>query len=263
VRAVNLIPAEERRGAGGIAGRSGGVVYVVPGGLALVVALGVVYASAVHSVATHTGELNAVNQQVAAVTAQTAALQPYVQIASISEQKVAQVATLAQERFNWPAAMAQLALALPNDVTLTSVSAAAGAASATSPGGTAQAPVSGGGASFALTGCANSQGEVPSLLTQLSTVPGVSNVTLTDTAVSPALRYHGSSTRLSHGGSVRGDEPVAGTCPKVTWTVGLDYASSYTVPKVRLPQGSSSGAQTVSTASGASSIVQTSSQVKP
>jgi hypothetical protein len=29
VRAVNLIPAEERRGAGGLAGRSGGVVYVL------------------------------------------------------------------------------------------------------------------------------------------------------------------------------------------------------------------------------------------
>ena len=42
MRAVNLIPADERRGAGGIAGRSGGVVYVLVGGLAVLVALGVV-----------------------------------------------------------------------------------------------------------------------------------------------------------------------------------------------------------------------------
>jgi Tfp pilus assembly protein PilN len=262
VRAVNLIPAEERRGAGGLAGRSGGVVYVVPGGLALVVALGVVYASAVHTVASRTGELAAVNQQVAAVNAETASLQPYVQIASLSEQKLSQVATLAQQRFNWPAAMEQLALALPNDVALTALTANAGTAASTTPSGTAQAPVTGGGASFALTGCANSQGEIPSILTDLSTVPGVSNVSLTSSAVSPAIRYHGLGTKLNHGGPVHASEPAAGTCPKVTWTLGLDYASSYTVPKVKLPQGSSSGAQTVSTASGTGSIVQTSSQVK-
>ena len=42
MRAVNLIPAEQRRGAGGLAGRTGGVVYVVLGMLVVLVALGVV-----------------------------------------------------------------------------------------------------------------------------------------------------------------------------------------------------------------------------
>ena len=57
VRAVNLIPAEERRGAGGLAGRSGGVVYVLVGGLAVLVVLGVIYAFAVQSVADRKGQL--------------------------------------------------------------------------------------------------------------------------------------------------------------------------------------------------------------
>ena len=38
MRAVNLIPADQRRGAGGLAGRSGGIVYVVAGGLDLCLA---------------------------------------------------------------------------------------------------------------------------------------------------------------------------------------------------------------------------------
>ena len=41
VKAVNLIPPDQRRGAGGLAGRTGGIVYVVVGGLAVIVALGV------------------------------------------------------------------------------------------------------------------------------------------------------------------------------------------------------------------------------
>ena len=70
MRAVNLIPAEQRRGAGGLAGRSGGVAYVLTGALAVIVVLGVVYALAVHTVAGKNGQLATVTQQVDAVNAQ-------------------------------------------------------------------------------------------------------------------------------------------------------------------------------------------------
>jgi Tfp pilus assembly protein PilN len=247
MRAVNLIPAEERRGAGGIAGRSGGVVYVLTGGLAVLVLLGVVYAFAVHTVASRKGELASLSAQVAAVNAETQSLAPYVEIAAISAEKVQQVATLAEQRFNWPTAMQQLALALPDDVSFVSLSASAGG--------------SGTGGSFSLAGCANSQGEVPSVLTDLASVPGVTDVQLASSVESSAMRYHALPTKLNHGGTPRADEPAAGACPKITWNIGLAYAASYTVPKVKLPQGSSSGAQTVSTSSGAkSSIVQTASK---
>jgi Tfp pilus assembly protein PilN len=262
VRAVNLIPAEERRGAGGIAGRSGGVVYVVTGGLAVLVLLGVLYAVAVHGVAQRKGQLAGLVSQVAAVNAETQALQPYVEIASISAEKVQQVAALAEQRFDWPDALNQLALALPNDVSLTSLTAGAGQAAAA-----AATPTSGSGNPFALVGCANSQGEIPAVLSNLSLIPGVTNVSLVSTVVASTSGYHGLSTKLNHGGDAHGDDPVASTCPHVTWTVNLSYAASYTVPKVKLPQGSSSGAQTVSTGSGAngaaaaSTIVQTASRV--
>jgi Tfp pilus assembly protein PilN len=236
VRAVNLIPAEERRGAGGLAGRSGGIVYVLTGGLALLVALGVVYALAVHSVAARKSQLASVTAQLAAVTAETQSLAPYVQIAAVSAEKVHEVATLAEQRFNWPTAMQQLALALPNDVSFQALTASAAAAPT--------------GGAFTLVGCANSQGEIPAVLTDLTSVPGVTDVELSSTVENDNIKYHGLSTKINHKGRPRADEPSGAGCPKITWTIALDYAATYTVPKVKLPQGSSSGAQTVSTGSG-------------
>jgi Tfp pilus assembly protein PilN len=254
MRAVNLIPAEERRGAGGFAGRSGGVVYVLTGALAVLAALGVVYAFAVHSVADHETQLATVTAQVAAVQAETQTLQPYVEVATISEDKVQQVVSLAEGRFNWPMALDQLALALPDDVSFTTLSAGVAGATA-APGGTTAAP-SGSGSSFDLTGCASSQGEIPAALTDLASVPGVTDVTLASSVENEALKFHALSTKLKHGGPEKADLPVAGNCPKITWTISLDYASTYTVPKVKLPQGSSSAAQTVSTSSGHRSTIE-------
>jgi hypothetical protein len=262
VRAVNLIPADQRRGAGGLAGRSGGVVYVVTGGLLVVVVMGVVYASAVHSVASHETQLASLAAQVQAVNAQTQALQPYVQVASVSEQKVHQVTTLAEQRFNWPTAMAQLALALPNDVAFASFTATVGGSpTIAGPATTAPTPAAGSATGFALVGCANGQGEIPSLLTNLASVPGVTDVHLVSATERSALHYHGLTTTLNGGGPPAATLPANATCPKVTFTVDLSYAATYTLPNTKPPKGSTGGAQTVSTSSGTSTpIAQTASR---
>jgi len=269
VRAVNLIPSEQRRGAGGLAGRSGGIVYVVPGGLTGLVVLGVVYASAVHGVAANQSELASLTAQVNAVTAEAQALQPYVDFATVSNEKVLEVVSIAQQRFNWPTALAQLSMALPNDVTLTSLSASSGPASASTAAvaapasgstGAVAAPATGqpatstapaGTVPFALVGCANSQGEIPALLTDLTSVPAVTNVTLASSIENKGFRVL--PNNLSGGGSSSADEAITGQCPKVTWSITLDYAASYTVPTVKLPV-SSSPAQTVSTSGGHSRL---------
>lgn len=243
MRAVNLIPAEERRGAGGIAGRSGGVVYVLTGGLAVLVLLGVVYAFAVHSVARNKNELASVTAQVSAAEIQTQALAPYVEFASLSVQQVQNAATLAKQRFDWPDAMAQLALALPSDVTLTSFSASGAGASG--------APAAAGPA-FTLVGCSGTQGEIAGVLTDLAGIPGVSSVALTSTL---------ENKRVNHPVSPSAAEASGGGCPFVTFTVSLTYAASYTLPSAKTPAGSSSGAQTISSsASAGTTIVPTAKQ---
>jgi Tfp pilus assembly protein PilN len=244
MRAVNLIPAEERRGAGGLAGRSGGVVYVLVGGLAVLVVLGVIYAFAVQGVAQRKGQLASLTQQVASVDAQNEQLAPYVNFATISAQQTQQALTLAQQRFDWPDAMQQLALALPSDVTLTSFTANDGAAV-----GNASAT---GAPNFTLNGCASSQGEIPSVLTSLAAIPGVSDVELQTTTENKKSKGKVASSS---------SEATNGGCPYVVFSVGLSYSSSYTVPSGNAPSGSASGAQTVSTSTGSSTpITQTSKQ---
>jgi hypothetical protein len=243
MRAVNLIPSDQRRGAGGLAGRSGGVVYVLTGGLAVLVALGVVYALAVHSVAARKGELASVTRQVAVVSAEAQALQQYVTVALVSGEKVREVATLAAQRFNWPTAMQQLALALPSDVTFTSFNAtgAGGSAANTTAASASAAAPTGSGPSFALTGCASSQSEISSVLTNLFKVPGVSDVRLLT-----AVETVPPSKKLSRQAALA----QSGTCPLVTFTAALNYSASYTVPDTEAPSGSSGRVQTVSTTAG-------------
>jgi hypothetical protein len=229
VRAVNLIPADQRRGAGGIGGRSGGVVYVLTGGLAVLVLLGVIYALAVHDAANKTSQLAVVTQQVSTVTSEAAALSPYVQFAATSANEVSQVNLLAESRFDWPTAMRQLALALPSDVTLTSFSATAGTGPVNTSGETDTA--------FNLTGCATRQSETAEVLTHLASVPGVDNVTLTNTV------ENGKPSKAGAAGSAGG-----GGCPYVEFTLAVNYSGSYTVPNSKAPTASHSG-QTASSAS--------------
>jgi hypothetical protein len=262
MRAVNLIPSDQRRGAGGLAGRSGGIVYVLTGGLAVLVALGVVYALAVHSVASRKTDLASVTRQVAVVTAEAQALTPYVQVAGVTTEKVHEVTSLAESRFNWPSAMQQLALALPGDVTFTSftATASAGAPTSTSASTTTATPAtgsaapSGTGASFSLIGCASTQREVAEVLTNLFQVPGVSDVRLVNTVETVPPKKN----KLSRQAALKAALSAGGSCPLVTFSLALTYAGSYTLPNTKAPKASSGGAQTVSSSSGRrTKVVQT------
>ena len=258
MRAVNLIPADERRGAGGIAGRSGGLVYVVAGGLLVVVMLGVIYAFSVKDVANKTGQLNQVTREVGLVQAQANSLQNYTQVHQLSEAKVQSVVSIAQSRFNWPGAMAQIALALPSDVTFTSLTAVAENGSSA---GTAAAPSttsSAGSPTFALAGCASSQSEIATILTRLQAVPSVTNVSLADTA-----KQSDSAPNTRNGTVSRGSAAsTGGSCPIVSWTMNLSYSGSYTVPDQRLSKSSRSPSTVShSTSSTGSSGVVAGSQV--
>ena len=246
MRAVNLIPAEQRRGAGGMAGRSGGIVYVLTGGLAVLVLLGVVYALAVHSVADKTGQLATLNEQVTETQAQAQVLQPYIAVASLSGEKSNEVVTLAKSRFDWPNAMRQLALALPSDVTFTAFTAATVDASTAAAGSTAYA-TGNGGTTFQIQGCAATQREIANVLTSLAGVPAVTNVSLIKTAEAKRVKGKVSATSV---------EAAQGTCPDVAFQVSLAYSGDYTIGN----SGKPSQAQTLSAPTGSTPVTSTSQQ---
>ncbi|HLW96621.1 MAG TPA: hypothetical protein VKS25_14690 [Solirubrobacteraceae bacterium] len=246
MRAVNLIPAEQRRGAGGIGGRSGGIVYVLTGGLALLVLLGVVYALAVHSVADKKGQLASLTEQVTETQAQAQVLQPYIAVAALSQSSTSQVVALAKSRFDWPNAMRQLALALPADVTFISFTGATADAS-TVAAGTASSSTGNGGTDFTITGCAATQREIAAVLINLTSVPDVTNVSLDQTI--EVKRVNGKVPSS-------GVEAAQGSCPDVSFQLTLTYSGDYTIND----SGKPSQAETLSAPTGSTPVTSTSQQ---
>jgi Tfp pilus assembly protein PilN len=225
MRAVNLIPPDQRRGAGGVAGRSGGVAYVLIGGLVGVVVLATIYALAAHQASNRKSQIATVTAQASAEQVQANALQPYVQFAQLSQQREQAVVGLVNSRFDWPGAMDQIARSLPSDVTLTSLSGSIGGSgtSSTTPAPPAGAPGAAGaagaagltGPGFTFVGCASSHSEVGTVLVALRRIAGVSNVSLTSATKAGGTSGAGAATPVT-GGS-------GGSCPHVTFNGTLSY----------------------------------------
>jgi Tfp pilus assembly protein PilN len=219
MKAVNLIPADQRRGAGGTAGRAGGVVYVIVGGLVGLVLMSVLFAISSSQVNDRQSKLANVTTQANVVQSQATTLQPYVSFQTIRQTRQQAIAGIAGSRFDWSGAMDQIARSLPNDVTLSAVTgtpatntppAAVAPAPTTStsstPAATPAAPAAT-GPSVALSGCASTHSEVASVLVDLQRIVGVTSVSL------------GSSQKGTGAGAGSGNTG----CPGATFTATVAY----------------------------------------
>lgn len=219
MRAVNLVPADQRRGAGGAAGRAGGVAYVVVGLLVVLVAMGVIYAVATRQVADRKSKVATVSAQADAVQVQAQALQPYVAFATISQQRRQAVVLLANARFDWSGAMDQIARALPANVTLTSLSGGSSGVSATAAG------LPGAGPSFTFAACGTSHPNVAQTLVALRKIAGVLNVSLSASQKTGTTSGTGASTGAASSSGGGG----AGGCRSVSFNGVVTFAASFTV----------------------------------
>jgi Tfp pilus assembly protein PilN len=203
MRAFNLIPAEERGGAGGGAGKSGGGAFVVLGLLGLLAIFALLYGSARHQISSRHGEVATLEAQAQVAQAQAARLAPYVSFMALHEQRMQAVSQLVDSRFDWAHAFHEIGRVLPKDASLASISgtiAAASGADSTAPSSAAPAASStsssaastassvtsatpaGSVPTFTLSGCATSQAEVALTLDHLHLIDGVSEVTLQSSA---------------------------------------------------------------------------------
>jgi Tfp pilus assembly protein PilN len=181
VRAVNLIPNDERRGGGGSGGRTGSAVYIVLGALGVLVMGMAIYVLTGNQVKSRQGEVAKANQAATTLEQQAAALKPYTEFASLSESRLKTVAALADSRFNWERAMRDLARALPGDVWLTSLvgTVAPGVTLEGGGGGSTGSLRSGVQApAIEIVGCTSSQSAVSRVMARLRTMRGVQRVSL-------------------------------------------------------------------------------------
>ncbi len=226
MRAVNLIPSEQRGGASVGAGRSGGAAYavmVVLGGFAL---LAFLYGRADHQISSGRAQAATLTAQAQRAQGETSRLAPYTSFIALREQRTSAVSELVDSRFDWAHAFHEFGRVLPPEVSVSSITgaiggaaaggASAGASASTAPAG---APSSGTVASatppgsvplFTLAGCATSQPAVALMLDRLRLMDGVSSVTLQ------------SSTKSSASGSGGGSGACTGGQPAYTVQVAFD-----------------------------------------
>ena len=113
MRAFNLIPADERGGAGAGAGKSGGSAFVVLGLLGVLAIFALLYGQASRQISSQTAKIATLDAQAQAAQAQAAKLAPYVSFDAMHEQRVQAVDQLVDSRFDWAHAFHELGRVLP------------------------------------------------------------------------------------------------------------------------------------------------------
>jgi Tfp pilus assembly protein PilN len=185
MRAVNLIPRESRRGAGGVAGRSGGAAYALLAVLALLVIGAAVYVLTDNTIAARRAELAKIETQTSRATAQAAAVAPYQQFAALAQARVDTVRGIASSRFDWDHAFTELSKVIPSNVWLTSLLATVApgvSVSDASSGSTGGLRAAVSAPAIEMTGCTNTHDDVARLITRLGLIHGVTHVSLADSS---------------------------------------------------------------------------------
>jgi Tfp pilus assembly protein PilN len=205
VRAVNLIPPEDRRGERAPT-RSGPLSYMVVGALALALVAVTAVVLTQNKIADDRSEITSLKVQEADAKARAVRLQAYADFASLQQTRTQTVSSLAESRFDWDRVLRELALVIPRDVFLTAVTAsvspnasdssaavgaAAGAGASTSLRGQILGPA------LEITGCAQGHTGVAEFMTALKDIDGVTRVGVSDSTESGSSGAASGSTSSS------------------------------------------------------------------
>jgi Tfp pilus assembly protein PilN len=244
MRAVNLIPPQQRGGSSVGAGRSEGAAYAVVALLVGLAVMAVLYGSASHKISSDQGKAATISAQVTATQAQATALAPYTQFLAMREQRTKAVSELVATRFDWAHVFHEFARVLPFGVSISALDGTVGSTSSNVAAPAAAAPAAGATTSasaaatvtsatppgsvptFTLNGCATSQQEVARMLTRLRLMDGVSTVTLQ------------SSTKATSGGGTASGNG----CPPS----GPVFSAQVTFDALPTPPATPSSSKTVS-----------------
>ncbi|HZU61066.1 MAG TPA: PilN domain-containing protein [Solirubrobacteraceae bacterium] len=202
MKAVNLVPAESRKGGADlrlVRGPGAAVVGVLAAALVLVT----LYVVASNDVTSRQAQLASLRQQLSQTKALAASLSGYTKFAQLAQARVQTVREIATSRFDWQRVLSDLSRVVPANTTLSSLAATV------TPGASAGASSSSGGLrgalavpAFELQGCTASQDDVARLMSRLRLITGVTRVTLASAvkAGSSAAGSAGPSTSSGSGG---------------------------------------------------------------
>jgi Tfp pilus assembly protein PilN len=179
MKAVNLIPADERRGGAQGKGRTGAGVYVVLGAMAAVVVMVTVAMLAGRQVDAKRGDLAQISAETAVHQREVTRLAGFTEFATLRAQRQQTVTSLAKSRFNWADALREVARTIPRDTQLVSLTGTVAPGVAIEGGSgadplRASLPVP----AFELKGCTGSQADVARVIAAMRRIEGVQRVSL-------------------------------------------------------------------------------------
>ena len=200
MKAVNLIPSEERRG-GAAGGRSGGPAYALLGGLAVLVLMAAAWTLTGKTVNDRRSQLASVSQQANAAETQANKLAAYSTFSDLRKKRAETVASIARSRFDWAHVMHEIARVIPSDAHLTSLAGSVSPSAPAPPGGGTALQLRGSnpGPAIDVVGCIPGQSNVSLMLSRLRLIDGVEHVTLAESAKPDATVLPGSDSTGSAG----------------------------------------------------------------
>jgi Tfp pilus assembly protein PilN len=187
VKAVNLIPTDQRR-AKATGERKGGS-YVVLGVLGVLLVMAVAYVLTANGVNDKTSQAAKAQREAEALEAQASQLDSFTDFASIKEQRLAAVVAAAKTRFDWERLIRELSRVMPAgswlQTTQASVLGDPNEAAVPAADPAAAAPT---GPSATLVGCTPKQSEVAKLLVRLRAMHRVTDVELNESLREPGVK---------------------------------------------------------------------------
>lgn len=204
MRAVNLIPADADRSRARISLRLAPATYALLGVLAAALVLVTLYVLSSNQLASRKATLASLQSQLQQAQAEATRLSAYSQFASLAQTRLQTVRGIAATRFDWNAALGNLARVVPANTSLQSLTGTVvpGASAGGGSGGNSSLRTDLPGPAFEFTGCTNSQDDVARLISRLRTLPDVSRVALGSSAKS-----QNASSATSTSGSATGCKP--------------------------------------------------------
>lgn len=187
MKAVNLIPSDARRAA---AGRGGPLSKFDPTQAViavLVVALvfATIYTLTSNTISARKAKLATLQAELSQEQTQAAKLDNYVSFQQIAQQRVQTVREIASARFDWHAALADLAKVVPANTALQSLTGtivpSASVAGSSGSGNSVRGDEP--GPAIELSGCTKSQDDVAVLMSRLRLIDGVTRVTLNSSSM--------------------------------------------------------------------------------
>jgi Tfp pilus assembly protein PilN len=237
MRPVNLIPPDERRGDSAPL-RTGALIYVLLGGLALLLLAIVAVALTGKQVTDRKAHNASLQQELQQATAEAQTVQAFTDFRTIQQQRADTVTSLAQSRFDWSRVLEELARTMPSSVQLSSLKGTVspdvtldngGSGSSGAADNTLRPEIA--GPALEIAGCAPSQDDVAAFVASLEDIDGVTRVAvssskLPDPTSSGMTGEPGDAAAAGAAGGGNGDCQTAPTIAKFQIVAAFDAVAT-------------------------------------